>query len=171
MGRGRNGAGRAGMIVAGKVTPGQAGTQKPLSAAVNKVLNSDDLQFVRKLSDRQVGEWLANEPGYNEFTPRRARAFVNAVKDAYPEAVFYVGREYSRVVYVDTGVPYRGSYTGRTAEDVRREVDTTVNNIKRRMRADEASTGTGVSMSNNGSHLNALYRSETGNVFARFWWD
>lgn len=172
MGRGRNGAGRAGFITAGKVASGQAGAQKPLSAAVDKVLNSDDTRFVRKLSDRQVGEWLANEPGYNEFTPRRARSFVNAVRDAYPEAIFYVGREYSRVVYVDTGVPYRGNLAGtRTAEAARAEVTATVKNIQRRMRADEASTGTGISLSGNAKHLNSLFRSETGNIFARFWWD
>jgi hypothetical protein len=165
MGRGRNGGGRAGFVAAGKVAPGQAGTQKPLSAAVNKVLNSDESHFVRKLSDRQVGEWLANEQGYNEYTPRRAAALVNAVRDAYPGANFFVGNEYSRVVYVDTGVRYQGQ---RGLLESMRPV---AEGIRRTGRADEVRVSSGVNFAATASrgHLNSLMYNE--NAIIRFWWD
>lgn len=163
MGRGRGGAGgRTGMVTSARTASGQNGT---VSATVNRILNSGESHFIRKLSDRQVGEWLANEQGYNEYTPRRVRALVTAVRDNYPDAKFYVGNEYSRAVYVDTGIRYQGQ---RGALESIRPV---AEGIRRVGHADETSVSSGVNFAATASrnHLSSL--NNNPNAIIRFWWD
>lgn len=74
-----------------------------MSRAINQLVANETLFFLNKLSPKQVEEWLKREKGYNAFNSEVAKRVVDTCLRYFPEGRFLVGREYSRVVYFDTG--------------------------------------------------------------------
>lgn len=141
-----------------------------MSNAIDQLVEGETLFFLNKLSPKQVQEWLEREEGYNAFDAEVAKRIVETCLHFFPLGRFYVGREYSRVVYFDTGTKnYWRDAGSDTMKMLLLELDTQANSI------DELDVKSGVAFSyDTASGTTVKWLHKLYNVpspIVRMWWD
>lgn len=137
-----------------------------MSKVVDFIIEDGSLNFVRKLSSKQVDEWIAREwdrPDNPKHSTANFRAIVDACLALHPEGCFFVGNERSRVVYFDTCHVYTRGFTPKTRDNMKAALNEKVSSL-----ANEYCWGSGNIFAFQNGHRNL---DNCFTPMARFWFD
>lgn len=192
MGQGNGGGGRRGggrgasnararrlTFVAAGENVGVNRAPRTQATVAQRIPRDESLFSMRPVNGLQAQEWAQNAPRYNDMTKRKATRAVRELFAAHPQGRFLVGREYSPVVYFDTGMtPVQWERSRAQPANNRPQIVDAYNRLSRRKASDEIgvyqgneviSSRRGYANRTQSSNISRMVNPER--AYIRLWWD